>query len=71
MTAEFWFCLDNFIILNLPIVKVKKVNIADTYLQVPQWKACRRACNCYAFILHEWSEGSKYSELKKVMLFLH
>jgi hypothetical protein len=36
MTAEFWFCLDNFIILNLPIVKVKKVNIADTYLQVPQ-----------------------------------
>jgi hypothetical protein len=31
LTAEFWFCLDNFEILNLLIAKVKEVEIADSY----------------------------------------
>ncbi len=30
--SKFWFCLDNFEILNLVIMIVKKVIIVDTYL---------------------------------------
>jgi len=38
LIAKFQFCSDNFEVSKLPIVKVKKVNIADTYRYVHRRK---------------------------------